>query len=143
MWSRRFEQGLVLTPPDRRLRIACAALLCAPALLIALFGALQPWARGSMAAWLVACAFWAHRGRRYSPRRAVWRPGRGWSIDLPSQDGIAARLHQSTRVLPSFVALEWVLPSGRRVHLLAVRGLVPAVKFRRLCVLLRYGRGDG
>jgi hypothetical protein len=143
VWSRHFEQGLILTPADRRLHIACASLLWIPAFLIILFGALHPWARISMAVWLVVCALRAHRGRRFDPRRAVWRPGRGWSIDLPSRSGIAARLHRSTRVLPFLVALEWVLPEGRRVHLLAVRGLVPTTTFRRLCVLLRFGRGDG
>ena len=143
MWSRRFEQGLVLRSPDQRLLDAGAALVWVPTLLIVLFGTIHPWARLAMVCWIAGCVFAARRRRGGEPVRAVWRAGRGWNVDLPTHSGVPARLDRATRVLPAFVALSLVLADGRRVRLLVIRRLTPARTFRRLCVLLRYGRGDG
>jgi hypothetical protein len=143
MWSRRFERGIVLKAPDRRLsnRLETLSFVLAGALIV--FGAIDPWARAFMASWLFVGAVALRRQRRQEAGTAIWRPGRGWHLDMPGTAATPARLHRSTRVLPLIVALNWVLPDGRRACLLAFRWQVRRETFRRLRVLLRYGRGDG
>lgn len=143
MWSRRFERGIVVKAPNRRLSRCVESVFFVLAVGLLVFGAIEPLGRGLMAAWLVIGAVTLGRRRREEARMAIWRPGRGWHLDMPGAAATPARLHRSTRVLPLFVALNWVLPDGRRACLLAFRWQVRRETFRRLRVLLRYGRGDG
>lgn len=143
MWSRRFEQGLVLTAPDRRSFDALEWLVAIAGLVMTVFAAVDHRVRILMAGWLVFGAAVQRRARKQRPSRAVWRPGRGWTLELPGRPAVTGRLRRSTRILPLYVALSWTLPDGRCSRLLVFRWQMPAVTFRRLRVLLRYGRGDG
>lgn len=143
MWSRRFERGIVLKAPDRRLPNCVETLFFVLAVAMIAFGSIDAWARVFMASWLILAAVALRRQRSRQAEAAVWRPGRGWHLDLPGGAMTPARLRSSTRVLPLFAALDWVMPDGRRAHLIAFRWQLRRDTFRRLRVLLRYGRGDG
>lgn len=143
MWSRRFEQGLVLTAPDRRSLDVVEWLVATIAVAMTVLSAVDHRIRILMAGWLFAGAMVHRRERKRWPDRAVWRPGRGWTLELPGRQASPAKLSQATRILPLFVALSWTLKDGRRSRLLVFRWQIPPTTFRRLRVLLRYGRGDG
>lgn len=142
MWSRRFEQALILRPPEGRLLLTVAlAVWLAGAVLLAV-APIPLWLSTLAGVWLLGAMAADMRSWSRQPSAAIWRPGRGWVMEWPDGRRHPGRLMGSSRILPGVMALSWAVPAVGRVRLLVpARAADPTA--RRLRVLMRYGRGDG
>jgi hypothetical protein len=122
---------------------ALAAVTWLPACLLVICSPIPDAARGLLAVGLAGAVASEIRGWCRRPELASWRPGGGWILEWPDGTQRPARLLGTSRVFPGLLTLSWSLASGRRVNLLLLPRRGDATNFRRLRVLLRYGRANG
>jgi len=143
VWSKRFEQPIVLRSPERLAVAGLALLTWLPAGLGILLAPIPRSLRGILVPLLVLAIGSEMRAWSRWPERMIWRPGTGWTLEWRDGTRCAGRLLGSSRVLPRILALSWSLPGARRIHMLVLRRAGDATARRRLRVLVRLGRADG
>lgn len=143
MWSRRFEQPIVLRPPERLTIAGLALLVWLPAglgILLAPIPGLVRWLLLPMFALAIGSEI---RSWLRWPDKMIWRPGAGWMLEWRDGTRRVAKLLGSSRVLPRILALSWSLRGAPRIHVLVLRRAGEAAARRRLRVLVRLGRANG
>ncbi len=133
--------------PSRQARAFIAAVACSSAVVLALLP-LPPWGIAPLEAAIAVWASW--RWRAFGTR--PW-PGRPAELALTADRVMVVRnvagalragiVRDATYVSPSLTSIVWKPDGARRSEVvLVLPDMLPADDFRRLRVLLRYGRSE-
>ena len=83
MWSRRFEQPLILRPPERR-TLFCMALACwLPGIALLILARIPGPVAALLGLGLLVCIAAEFHGWSRHPAAATWQPRRGWTLEWP------------------------------------------------------------